>query len=145
MSESYAIQQFRKALPQDVWFYKIPDGKTVSPTGEVTTQKKPFDVLMCINGYSIAVEFKYQKGGKTFNLDSRLEPHQRTSLLAHRKSRGYSCVILAHKPTGKRNLEWYMIEAIDGSVELDDGVSMEGVYDVLLKRVPLWMLETLDL
>lgn len=71
------------------WAYKIPD----PVAGGYATNPRPFDLIACFEGVSIAVECKWQAEPKAFG-EKQLKPHQVASLTRHSKAGGRSYVAL---------------------------------------------------
>lgn len=71
------------------WAYKIPD----PVAGGYATNPRPFDLIACLEGVSIAVECKWQAEPKAFG-EKQLKPHQIASLTRHSKAGGRSYVAL---------------------------------------------------
>lgn len=71
------------------WAYKIPD----PVAGGYHTNPRPFDLIACVAGTSIAVECKWQVEPKAFG-EKQLAPHQVASLTRHRKAGGRAYVAL---------------------------------------------------
>ena len=74
------------------FFYKIPDASSA----QRFMIKKPFDVIACVNGRSVAIECKYLSEPKAFGISS-LSEHQIDSLEKHAISGGLSLVVFECK------------------------------------------------
>ena len=69
------LKRLRTELPGS-WWYKIPDPMRCPKCGTISVvNKRPFDLIGCHKGHSIAIELKTEKAG----LKSLL-PHQRAEL-----------------------------------------------------------------
>lgn len=75
--------------------YKIPD-----PVGSFKTNPRPFDVIACVGGKSIAIECKWAKEPKAFGLGEFSETQQK-SLTSHLKAGGVSLAVLFTKYDGR--------------------------------------------
>lgn len=71
------------------WAYKIPD----PVAGGYATNPRPFDLIACLEGVSIAVECKWQPEPKAFGA-KQLADHQIQHLKYHEKAGGRSYVAL---------------------------------------------------
>ena len=78
--------------------YKIPD-----PVGSYKVNPRPFDVIACYQGKSIAIECKWIKQPKAFGMSS-LRPVQINGLNKHQESGGLSLVVLFLKYRHKINM-----------------------------------------
>jgi penicillin-binding protein-related factor A (putative recombinase) len=83
---TYLIKGFQRA---GGWSYKIPD----PVAGGYKTNTRPFDIITCLDGASLAVECKWQAEPKAFGA-KQLADHQIESLKRHEKAGGRSYVAL---------------------------------------------------
>ncbi len=79
----------------NAWLYKIPDDSIA---------KKPFDVVWCINGKWVAIEFKYCDTKKVPDIKrafKKLEPHQVVNLNNYKVAWGDAFIIVYHNESKK--------------------------------------------
>lgn len=91
-----------------IWSYIIPDTPTLSPHGFVRSTNE-FDTIVCCKG--VAIEFKYKRGGLSFNIRKWMEDedteHQYKDLKAFAESKsGNSVLVIAWIPNGKRDVQY---------------------------------------
>ncbi|MDA3854610.1 MAG: hypothetical protein PF569_00015 [Candidatus Woesearchaeota archaeon] len=75
-----------KVFNQYGFSYKIPDPQ-VNKYGIIADTKRPFDIFACVLGKNIYIENKFLNNGYASFPFSRLEDHQRSSLIKIKKDR----------------------------------------------------------
>lgn len=83
----------------DAFFYKIPDGWAEDKKGNRYGSERPFDVIAISNGVAYAKEFKFQRGGVTFNISKAVKPHQLNGLIEASKAGAHASVVLGWRPS----------------------------------------------
>jgi len=92
MNESDVITETKKDMEEmykDIFFYKIPDGFTIRGGSVCSTGQKPFDVFGCWSNLSFGLEFKHQKGGKSFYINPKKVPRHQIMNLLHVQRNGW--------------------------------------------------------
>lgn len=134
--EADFIKVYRKRFlleHPNAFFYKIPDGWAEDKYGKRYGSERPFDVVAIADGVAYCKEFKYQKGGTTFNVRRAVKPHQLDGLLNARKAGANATVVLGWIPSPatarKYNLSIRKLIVFEWNVDfllgkITDGVSL---------------------
>ena len=112
--------RFRKEQRGNLW--RIPDAPPVpGPEGRLrSTGQRPFDLVgVCNGGRAVAVEVKFQRGGRTFNAGKKVASHQLSALRDWANRGGLALLVIGWLPKDEHRTELVEVsveDLRDGSV-----------------------------
>lgn len=140
MNETSVITKYRKRfelLHPKAFFYKIPDGYFERGKVKVNNQR-PFDVFAVADGQAYAKEFKFQKGGLSFNIKGKVPPHQIEGLVSASRGGAIATIVIGWLPT--KQYDWYdKLAMLMFEIPIDVVVSTEKFEFKELMKTPYWL------